>query len=84
MSFRLSIPLLAAVIMAACGTTPPEPGPLGPETCDNRKDDNGDGKVDCADPKCFTDAKCRGAPAERCDNQIDDNDDRLTDCADPT
>jgi subtilisin-like proprotein convertase family protein len=35
----------------------PDAGPdamLGPETCDNTIDDNGDGKIDCDDPLCAT------------------------------
>ncbi len=81
MSCRLSI-LVLALLGAGCGTKPPAPGPLGPETCNNKADDNGDGKVDCLDPKCFADVACRGM-AERCDNDIDDNNDTLADCADP-
>jgi len=30
----------------------PQLGESKPELCDNNVDDNGDGKVDCADPKC--------------------------------
>ncbi len=77
--FRLLIFLAA---LGGCGTTTPGPAPLGPETCTNRVDDNGDGKVDCLDPKCFTDAACR-LVSERCDNDLDDNGDALVDCADP-
>jgi protein-disulfide isomerase len=29
------------------------------EICDNKSDDNGDGKVDCADPTCEEDQNCR-------------------------
>ncbi len=55
--------LCVALIMLACGTPAPvtPPAPLGPETCDNGKDDNGDLKVDCADPKCFSAAVCTAA-----------------------
>ncbi len=30
----------------------------GTEICDNHKDDNGDGKTDCADPQCFGSPLC--------------------------
>lgn len=82
MPSRLTPLILAAALGAACGTKPPAPGPLGPETCNNKTDDNGDGKIDCLDPKCFQDAACRGM-GERCDNDVDDNGDSLIDCADP-
>src|SRR3954470_11502055 len=72
---------LASVIALSCGGTNPGPGPLGPETCDNGKDDNGDGKTDCADPKCFTNAKCR-VKVELCDNGVDDDGNGDTDCLD--
>ena len=71
-----------AVLAAACGGTPPNPTP-GPETCNNGKDDNGDGKIDCLDPKCFADAHCQ-VMMETCTNDTDDNGDSLVDCADPT
>lgn len=29
------------------------------EICDNKKDDNGDGKIDCADPECKNSLDCR-------------------------
>ncbi len=82
MPSRLPLLILAAWLGAACGTKPPAPGPLGPEDCTNRKDDNGDSKIDCFDPKCFQDATCR-TMNERCDNDVDDNNDTLIDCADP-
>ncbi len=74
--------VLFSLIAAGCGNKPPEPVPLGPETCDNKKDDNGDGKVDCADPKCFKATRCLGA-TEVCDNGLDDNSDGQVDCNDP-
>lgn len=33
-------------------------GSSGTEICDNHVDDNGDGKTDCADPRCFSFAQC--------------------------
>ena len=82
MWFRLTPLILAAALGSACGTKPPVTGPRGPETCTNKVDDNGDGKIDCLDPKCFQDAACRGM-GERCDNDVDDNGDGLADCGDP-
>ena len=35
--------------------------PTGPEACQDGIDNNGDGLVDCADPKCASDASCTGA-----------------------
>jgi predicted DsbA family dithiol-disulfide isomerase len=37
------------------------------EICDNGKDDNGDGKVDCADPQCKEQLICRGETKKRLD-----------------
>jgi hypothetical protein len=71
-----------ALATFSCGGPPPHPNP-GPETCDNGKDDNGDGKVDCLDPKCFSHPHCK-VTVETCANDSDDNADGLIDCADPT
>jgi|GEM_PF-6041826 len=75
------VAMMATTTLWACGS-PPLPPPVGDEDCSNKKDDNGDGKTDCADPKCFTAAVC-GFRAEVCNNGLDDNDDGKTDCADP-
>lgn len=84
MSLRTTWILAAALAcgLAACGGTAPNPGPPGPEICDNGKDDNGDGKTDCLDPKCFSDAHCQ-VTVEDCTNGVDDNNDGFADCADP-
>jgi 2-hydroxychromene-2-carboxylate isomerase len=37
------------------------------EICDNGKDDNGDGKVDCADPQCKETLVCRAETKKRLD-----------------
>jgi hypothetical protein len=79
----LAVVLLAAAFLACGGGTKPPPSPPGPEVCDNAKDDNADGKVDCADPKCFSSPVCSVAP-EDCSNGVDDNGDGLKDCTDPT
>ena len=73
----------AAIAVACSGPPPVGPGPgTNPEICDNKQDDNGDGKVDCADPKCFSAINCNGI-SELCDNGVDDNNDGKIDCADP-
>ena len=51
-----------------------------PEICDNEKDDNNDGLIDCDDPYCFGLKRCI---PEICDNDRDENDNGLVDCADP-
>lgn len=56
--------LLVAVSLAAglggCLPTEAQPPqtPPGPERCDNRADDDADGKADCLDPDCFGDPHC--------------------------
>ncbi|MEW5743609.1 MAG: hypothetical protein AB1938_32155, partial [Myxococcota bacterium] len=86
MPARTTRTLLAALALAfaafACGGAPPN-NPPGPETCDNGKDDNGDGKTDCLDPKCFSHSHCK-VTVEDCGNDSDDNNDGLIDCADPS
>ena len=58
------------------------------EVCNNKIDDTGNGKVDCADPTCADDPACATKPekpaVEICDNKIDDTGNGLIDCADPT
>lgn len=50
------------------------------EICNNEKDDNGDGKIDCDDEQCKDHSFCA---KEICDNEIDDNGNGLIDCNDP-
>ena len=50
------------------------------EVCDNKVDDNGDGKIDCDDPHCAVAKICI---PEDCTNKKDDNGDGKTDCDDP-
>ena len=52
------------------------------EDCDDRKDNDLNGQIDCADPNCAQDPAC-AAPLERCDNGRDDDRDGIIDCADP-
>lgn len=49
--------------------------------CFNEEDDDGDGRVDCADPDCRPTVTCIGFP-EVCDNGVDDNGDDIVDCDD--
>lgn len=77
MQLRASFIVLMA--LAACGT---KPAVSSNEICDNRKDDNGDGKVDCLDPKCFQNVACRVMTREDCTNTVDDDGNGLTDCGD--
>lgn len=51
-----------------------------PEDCANQVDDNGDGRVDCEDPYCFSLKACI---PEDCSNKVDDNGNGLKDCDDP-
>ena len=66
------IPVKSEVVL----TLAPE-GPVG-EDCTNGKDDDGDSKVDCADPDCAANAACK----EDCDDKVDNDLDTKTDCAD--
>src|SRR3954463_5898371 len=52
---RLSFLALAAIALGACN---PAGKPEGTETCDDRLDNDGDLKTDCADPDCFSAAVC--------------------------
>src|SRR5947199_7738867 len=83
MSPRVAIAFAGALILWGCGgPAKPKPTPQkGAEICANGIDDNGDGKVDCADPFCFRDKSCASS-GEDCGNGIDDNADGLTDCDD--
>jgi hypothetical protein len=74
---------LSFLVLAAMGCSAKPPAVVtGAEICDNGKDDNGDGKKDCLDPKCFSTAKCANASAEDCTNRSDDDRDGLPDCED--
>lgn len=52
--------------------------PCDLEICDNKKDDDGDTFIDCADAGCAGHSAC----TEICDNDIDDDGDTLVDCDD--
>ncbi len=51
---------------------------LAPEQCDNGKDDNGDGHVDCKDALCQWSWLCK----EKCADGLDNDQDDAVDCAD--
>jgi hypothetical protein len=53
------------------------------EICNNGRDDNCNGRTDCADPECMGDPTCSKPGQEICNNGIDDDGDGLIDCADP-
>jgi len=55
------------------------------EICGNGRDDDGDGRVDCADEACASDPACRAREilAEDCGNCRDDDGDGLVDHEDP-
>ena len=50
------------------------------EICDNDRDDDGDGAIDCNDTDCADKGLC--IPVEICDNVIDDDRDGAADCDD--
>jgi hypothetical protein len=52
-----SVTMSANTTMTAVYVTPT----TGAENCQDGIDNNGDGLIDCADPKCATDASCTGA-----------------------
>lgn len=58
------------------------------DNCTDRKDDDGDGMVDCADSDCKDDGKCKiGSGPEntnaRCGDWFDNDGDGFVDCDDP-
>lgn len=56
-------------------------GSATPENCSNGVDDDGDGRIDCADSDCATASNCQTTP-EICTNGRDDDGDGRADCAD--
>ncbi|MEA2700005.1 MAG: hypothetical protein QOI66_4276, partial [Myxococcales bacterium] len=63
------------------GATTCPPG--NPENCTNGRDDDCNGRIDCADPACFGNRACITIGQEVCNNGLDDDEDGLIDCADP-
>ncbi len=54
----------------------------GIEVCSNGTDDDGDGRIDCADPDCSSAANCQQTNREICTNGVDDDGDGYIDCGD--
>lgn len=54
--------------------------PTAPEICDDSTDNDCDGKIDCDDSDCASEADC--AVVEDCNNDIDDDGDDKVDCDD--
>ena len=52
------------------------------EVCDNGRDDDADGVIDCDDPDCKGDPACSQQEQEICDNGRDDDADGVADCED--
>ncbi len=50
--------------------------------CKDKKDNDADGKTDCADTDCAADAACKVAPEANCTDKVDNDKDGKTDCAD--
>lgn len=50
-----------------------------PEQCDNKRDDDEDGLIDCADPGCDVNPVC----IEDCSDGVDNDENSLVDCSDP-
>lgn len=59
----------------------PDLGPPRELACFDEIDNDGDGRVDCADPDCRPGGACFDHP-ETCDNGVDDNGDNWADCDD--
>lgn len=52
------------------------------EICDNKVDDDSDGKIDCTDTDCTNNLVCKPPKTEICDNKIDDDENGKADCVD--
>lgn len=60
---------------------PPDRGPAPEQACFDLVDNDGDGRIDCADPDCRPRGACFDHP-EDCENGVDDNGDNWADCDD--
>jgi len=83
------IPVAVGLSLVACGGTVQEESKGGDtkEICDNGKDDNGDGKIDCDDSDCAEFPGCLSAayaaPVEKdCRDGLDNDGDGKVDCDD--
>ena len=66
---------LAVLLLASAGCTCSSGKLTTVEICDNHKDDNDDGLIDCADPGCFNESKTQGWPDVVC--RCNHSDDQL-------
>ena len=75
----------AAFAVVGCGSQSLYGIPIDVEICDDGKDNDENGLVDCDDPACETASNCVGqplyaAPMEVCDDGKDNDGDGLLDC----
>jgi len=85
--FAVTPAVLAQDAPAAAESVPDAPRPARESTCDDRRDEDGDGLVDCADADCFSARACEaGQSAENtnaaCSDWIDNDGDDAIDCDD--
>jgi len=71
----------------AADAQPPAAQPTREAVCDDRRDDDGDGLVDCADADCFEIERCQAGGSEErtnaaCSDWIDNDGDGAVDCDD--
>ncbi len=76
-----------AEAMAAEPPPPPASSPARETICNDRRDDDGDGMIDCGDADCFDDAACMAGGRdentnEQCSDWIDNDGDGAVDCED--
>ncbi|AKF10404.1 hypothetical protein [Sandaracinus amylolyticus] len=67
--------------------TSPTPTSTSETVCNDRRDDDGDGLVDCADAECFENDLCHAGGGEErtsaaCSDWIDNDGDQMVDCED--
>jgi hypothetical protein len=53
------------------------------EVCNDGRDNDCNGLIDCADPACRNDPSCKQCTPEICSGGLDENCNQLIDCADP-
>lgn len=79
---RVLLPTLLLAISCQDKAASEEPLPDQETDCTNGLDDDGDGKVDCADaPDCTV--QCQATTETACSDGLDDDADGAIDCADP-
>ncbi len=50
--------------------------------CSDGVDNDGDNRIDCADPDCATSSACQGGSETNCSDGVDNDNDGMVDCAD--